>query len=63
MIASSWLDFGLPGDLVQVTTVAFRLVIALVLTVSITASLRKPLEHDTIELVPEPEDLPPPSER
>ena len=39
------------------------LVIALVLTVSITASLRKPLEHDTIELVPEPEDLPPPSER
>jgi hypothetical protein len=33
--------------------------------VSITASLRKPVEHDTIELVPdrEPEKLPPPSER
>jgi tellurite resistance protein TerC len=39
------------------------LVIALVLTVSITISLRKPGEHDTIELVPEPEPLPPPSER
>jgi len=39
------------------------LVIALVLTVSITASLRKPVAHDTIELVPEPEELPPPSER
>jgi tellurite resistance protein TerC len=39
------------------------LVIALVLTVSITISLRAPGEHDTIELVPEPEQLPPPSER
>jgi tellurite resistance protein TerC len=40
------------------------LVIALVLTVSITASLRKPVAHDTIELVPESEELPPPpSER
>ncbi len=39
------------------------LVIALVLAVSITASLRKPVEHDTIELIEEPEELPPPSER
>jgi tellurite resistance protein TerC len=39
------------------------LVIALVLTVSISISLRAPGEHDTIELVPEPEKLPPPSER
>jgi tellurite resistance protein TerC len=39
------------------------LVIALVLTVSISISLRRPGEHDTIELVPEPEELPPPSER
>jgi len=39
------------------------LVIALVLTVSISISLRAPGEHDTIELVPEPEELPPPSER
>jgi tellurite resistance protein TerC len=39
------------------------LVIALVLTVAIVASLRKPSEHDTIELVHEPEAPPPPQER
>jgi len=39
------------------------MIIALVLTVSITASLKQPIEHDTIELVPEPEEIPPPAER
>lgn len=41
-------------------------VIALVLTVSITVSLRRPPEHDVIEFVPDaeaPEPLPPPHER
>ena len=35
MIASSWLDFGLSADVAQVTTVAFRLVLALVLGAAI----------------------------
>jgi tellurite resistance protein TerC len=39
------------------------MVIALVLTVAILASLRAPSAHDTIELVREPEQPPPPSER
>ncbi len=39
------------------------LVIALVLTVAISISLRAPGEHDTIELPPEAELPPPPSER
>jgi tellurite resistance protein TerC len=51
------------ADWYHIPTWLSLLVIALVLTVSITASLRKPLENDTIELIPEPEELPPPSER
>ncbi len=39
------------------------LVIALVLAVSISISLRKPTEHDTIDIAAEQEPMPPPSER
>jgi tellurite resistance protein TerC len=38
-------------------------VIGLVLAVSISISLRQPMVHETIELVPEPEPLPPSSDR
>ena len=51
------------ADWYHIPTWLSLLVIALVLAVSITISLRLPGEHDTIELVTEPEPLPPPDER
>jgi tellurite resistance protein TerC len=51
------------ADWYHIPTFLSLLVIALVLTVAIVMSLRQPVEHDTIELVPEPEAPPPPSER